>query len=84
MSLICIKKTIRRTRILFSMYISIYINSQFYTVTRYFVGEVQSPIEYYLTGNMKESIRQTHLLLLWVLLGNYRYTCSACSACTRL
>ena len=35
MSLICIKKTIRRTRILFSMYISIYIHSQFYTVTRY-------------------------------------------------
>ena len=40
-----------------------------------FVGEVQSPIEYYLTGNMKESIRQTHLLLLWVLLGNNEYNC---------
>ena len=35
-----------------------------------FTGHVQSPIEYYLTGNRKEYfIRQTHLLLLWVFLG---------------
>ena len=35
-----------------------------------YAGHVQSPIEYYLTGNRKEYfIRQTHLLLLWVFLG---------------
>ena len=34
-----------------------------------FSGNVQSPIEYYLTENKKELIRQTHLLLLWILLG---------------
>ena len=34
-----------------------------------FLGNVQSPIEYYLTENKKELIRQTHLLLLWILLG---------------
>ena len=34
-------------------------------------GHVQSPFEHYLTGNRKEYIiRQTHLLLLWVFLGN--------------
>ena len=38
--------------------------------TLMFTGHVQSPIEYYLTGNRKEYfIRQTHLLLLWVFLG---------------
>ena len=71
MSLKCIKKTIRRTVFIpYSRY-----PPTVYTVTICFVGEVQSPIEYYLTGNMKESIRQTHLLLLWVLLGNNEYNC---------
>ena len=42
--------------------------------TLMFTGHVQSPIEYYLTGNRKEYfIRQTHLLLLWVFLGKSNY-----------
>ena len=78
----CIKKTMRRTHIHILILYSRCrdTNPQStqwldYVVYRCFVGEVQSPIEYYLTGNMKESIRQTHLLLLWVLLGNNEYNC---------